>query len=49
MLVPQSKIELAPLAVKVESLNYWTTREVPVLTIFTSQIYIGFCLHLTKL
>ena len=30
ILVPRPRIELAPLALEVTSLNYWTTREVPV-------------------
>ena len=29
VLVPQPEIELVPLAVEAQSLNYWTTREVP--------------------
>ena len=30
ILIPQSRIELGPLAVRARSPNHWTTREIPV-------------------
>ena len=45
ILVPQSGIEPSPPAVKVQSLNHWTTREVPQVSCFCVCVCVCVCVR----